>query len=444
MIKNLLPSKLTELQPALVAFPVLFIGFIMVALSFFWDLGSVKVSVFDNINEVKIVKEVGYGSAINWSLGITLFLPAAILYLLKTFRSFNAALRNMTKKKMVLKNEFSTIVSEQEILNLWFASLDRYRRWLVILVTLGLFFSLWEWYVYSAKPLFYNNIEHASEWDWSVGALLTENGTPDQATQLDRLKNSVLSFAAFCGQATIIAVAILLVFHSLIAAIFFSNLTQNNSKGLYLIPDPKSEDKRKGFEILSEYIEHMLLLVSILYAIFYMSRLQNIYLRSSSTSIIEFIKEDLLTGLIENPFDIGVSVNVLKVALEGSSTEMDYSSIMVSLAAFSIMMVAAYVVGTTVREAAKQSKQNLESLNNDNPKRSERIFDLPLEKICTSIKEMVFWPVDYIKAGQFFALIFLGVFCILFYRIGVVLIAFLLLKTFWEITKYIFGKSSEK
>lgn len=117
---------------------------------------------------------------------------------------------------------------------------------------------------------------------------------------------------------------------------------------------------------------------------------------------------------------------------------------MVSLSAFGIMLVAAYVVGATVRDAAKQSKQNLESLNEANPEKSGKIFNMSPKTINTSIKEMVYWPVNYIKAGQFFALIFLGVFCILFYRIGVVLIALLLLRIFWEVAKYIFGKSSGK
>jgi hypothetical protein len=325
-MKKFLLSKITAVQPALVAFPIFFIGFFLVAVSFFLDLGTVKVSVTD-LRNVNIIKEVGYGSAINWSLTIALFLPAAVLYLIKSFRSFSSALRNMSKRKMILKNNFTCVVSEQELLSQWHSSLDRYKQWIVVLVGIGVFFSLWEWYDYSAKPLFLNNIEFASEWDWSVGALLNDNGLPIKAQWFDRLKNSALSFAAFSCQGIIIAVVIALVFQALIAASLFSSLSQNDNKGFSLIPDPKSDDRRKGFEVLSEYIEHLLLLVGVLYTIFYMSRLQNIYLRSTFTNIIEFIQQDLLIGLIKEPFDIGTSVNVLKKAIEGSSTEMDYSSI---------------------------------------------------------------------------------------------------------------------
>lgn len=434
-------SKIIAIQPAFVAFPILFFGFILVAVSFFWDLGSVKVIVLDVETKAEIVKEVGYGSAINWTLTTCLLLPAAILYLFKSFRSFHSALCSLTMNTMLLKGDF-TPVAKEELLNNWKSILNRHRIWLFVLITIGLLFSLWEWFDYSCYPLFSNDIKLAVEWDWSVGALLNKDGLPMLNDSIPRFKNALLSFCAFLNQAIIISVVAALVYQSLIAASFFSNLNRNDSTDYYLIPDPTSDDRRKGFEHLSQYVEHLLLLVSILYTIFYTSRLQNIYLRSKATSLLEFIKNDLIIGLTSNPWDIGSATHVLKQAIQEAPVEVDYSSIMVSLAAFGIMLVAAYVIGTTLRETAKQSKQNLEVLIQNHPEECESVLGLSTKKIRKSMKDMVFWPVNYIKAGQFFGLIFLGVFCIIFYRIGVVLISLLLLRVFWEVSQYIIGRSS--
>lgn len=433
------PSSLVNLQPGLTAFAVLAVGFMAVALSFFWGVGVTSVSVVA-ADDTVIVKEAGYGAAFNWSVGLSLLLPAALLYLCKAYRSFLRVVRELAARRMVLGKDLKP-VPEEELRDWWTSVLDSRRRWLIALVVVGTMFSLWEWWDYSAHALWADCAELAEEWDWSVGSLLDDNGEPVRANVIPRVQNGVLSLIAFLGQSLMIAVVLAFVYQTIMASTFFSTIA--DPEGTYrLVPEAKSGDPRRGFNVLSDYLEHSLILVTLLYFLFYLSRIQNIYLRSDAETVLQFIRRDLLLGLVTNPLDLGATVEVVRQGLDPTKEPLDYSSIMVSLAAFGVMMAAAFMIGSTVREAARSAKRELLTLTESHPRKISEVLKLDLESIKRAMKEMVFWPVNYLRASQFFGLVILGVFCIFFYKLGVILLAFVLLRIFWEVAKYIWGKTA--
>lgn len=436
-MKKLLPSRLTEGQHGQIAFVFLAIAFIAVALSFFWGVGTTTVSMLSP-DGAEIEKEAGFGLAFNWSIGLTLLLPAAILYLCKSYRSFLRVVREVAGRQMVLTDTLET-VSPERLLNRWREILDSRHRWLLLLLVVGTLFSLWEWWDYSARPLLFNDVELAEEWDWSVGVLLSDRGEPTTAPPLARIKNASISLFAFVGQAFMIAVVLIFAYHALMVSSFFTRTAGPDGR-LKLIPDPRSRDSRRGFELMAEFIEHSLILVAILYFLFYLSRIQNIFLRSDADSVLSFIRNDLLIGLVANPWDLGATIEVVRKGLEPAEAKADYSSIMVSLAAFGVMMVAAFMVGSTVRDAARTARQELLALVDSKGERLSHVLGVGPAEIEESMNGMVFWPVNYLRAGQFFGLVVLGVFCIFFYKLGVILLAFVLVRIFWEVARYIWGR----
>lgn len=439
------PHVLCRVQPGLVAFAVMMLGFILLALSFVTGVGQVAVELIKRQGEVitqdVIGKEVGYGSALNWSLTLALVLPAALLYLCKVYQAFPMVLRNLAVKRMVVTEDLAPI-PEKELKELWQKELARYRTWLAGLIVIGLLFSLWEWYSFSARPLFLNSSAQAPELDWSVGVLFDSMGKPVQATPVARLANATLSLLAFLGQAVIIAALLTFVYKSLIVGVFVTEISR--PEGRYrLVPNPTSRDARLGFELFSEFIEGSLVCIGFFYGIFYLSRLQNIYLRSSEEGMLAFLVDRLLLGILDKPFDLGAGIEVFRKGME-IEKDLDYSSIMVSLGAFAVLMVAAFMIGSTVRDAAVRARNELQNNLQAEPERVNQLFGMTAEEIEARLNEMVFWPVRYIRAREFFGLIVLGVTCIFFYKLGLILVGMLMFRVFYDVARYILGLVNEK
>jgi hypothetical protein len=252
----------------------------------------------------------------------------------------------------------------------------------------------------------------------------------------------MISLLAFLGQSVIIAAVLTFVYKALIVGVFFTDISM--PEGRYrLVPNPKSDDKRLGFELFSEFIERSLICIGVFYGIFYLSRLQNIYLRTSEESMLGFLVDRLLLGLLNNPFDLGGETEVFRKGLSVEK-DFDFSSIMVSLGAFAVLMIAVYMIGATVRDAAVRARSELKNNLQVEPKRVERLFGLGPKEIEARLKGMVFWPVRYIRAREFFGLVILGVSCIFFYKLGLILIGLLLFRVFVDVAKYILGLVKEE
>lgn len=433
------PQALSTVPPGLVAVAAMMLGFIVLALSFVVGVGQVQVAVQTH-SGAALTKETGYGSALNWSLCLTLVLPAALLYLCKGYQAFPLALRNLVANRMIVSQELQP-TSEAEILDLWRERLERYQTWLLVLIGIGLLFTLWEWFTYSTRPLWLNDGTKALEQDWSVGVLFGADGKIVQAPALARLGNGALSLLAFLGQATILAALLTFIYKALVAGLLFTEISR--PEGRYrLLPDPRSHDARLGFECVSDFIEEALLCIGFFYGIFYLSRIQNIFLRSSEPSMMTFLVDRLLLGILKKPFDLGVVQEVFVQGMPVDVDGLDYSSIMVSLGAFAVLIIAAYMIGATVRDAAVQARGELEQGLRSRPADVKSLFGLEPEAIEKRLDQMVVWPVKYIRAREIFSMIVLGVTCIFFYKIGMILIGLVMFRVFWEVIRYLISAFS--
>jgi hypothetical protein len=429
------PGRLSEVQPALVAFGAMIFGFILLAASFMLGVGQVTVGVKDAHGAI-LAKEVGYGAAPNWSIVSCLLLPAAILYLCKAYRSFPLVLRDLSIHKMAVGAEL-TPLAPAELEQLWRQDLRRFTRPLVVFMGIGFVVSIWEWATNSLVPLAARDAGKAPELDWSLGVLFDSLGRPVHAGLWALIGNGAFSFVAFLVQGVIIAALLTFLYMALIVGTFVTDLSR--PEGAHrLVPDPGSPDDRLGFESFGSFIETSLIFVGIVYMIFYLSRVQNIYLRASDASILDFAAQRLLLGIIKNPLDLGAKVEVFTGALDHTGS-LDYSSLMVALGTFAVLAVAIFMIFSTVRDAAVRARDELSRCLAENPQPTLRLLRMTKERAEARLDRMVFWPVRYIRAREFFAIAIMGAICIVFYKLAMILFGLLVFRIFWGIAKYILG-----
>jgi hypothetical protein len=89
--------------------------------------------------------------------------------------------------------------------------------------------------------------------------------------------------------------------------------------------------------------------------------------------------------------------------------------------------------------AASQARDELRTDLRLRPAVGTEVFGLDPDVIEKRLDGMVFWPVRYIRARELLGLIVLGVTCIFFYKIGMILIGLLMFRLFWEVFHYLVG-----
>src|SRR5260370_7056924 len=91
------------------------------------------------------------------------------------------------------------------------------------------------------------------------------------------------------------------------------------------------------------------------------------------------------------------------------------------------------------RKAARTARDEARRLLQAEPEAAEHLFELARAEIGSKLDTMVFWPVRYMKARTFFAFVFMGLICIWFYKLVMILFGFLMLRIVWEFGRYILG-----
>ena len=429
------PRFLGEVQPALLAFGAMILGFLLVAASFILGIGSTTVRAAD-ANHTEVVKEVGFALAPNWSIVACLLLPAALLYLCKAYRSFPLVLRHLAVNKMAVTADLGPL-APTDLDALWRRQLKRYARPLLALIGVGFVVSLWEWATNSLLPLALRDPGKAPELDWSLGVLFDALGHPAHAGFWHLIGNGAFSFVAFLAQGIILGALLTFLYIELTVATFVTDLSR--PEGAHrLLPDLRSCDDRLGFESFGSFIETSLVFVGILYTIFYLSRIQNIYLRTSDASILDFVSQRLVAGIVKNPLDLGAKVEIFKSGMDHTDS-LDYSSLMVALGTFAVLLVAIFMIVSTVRDSAVRARDELGRCLTESPEPTLRLLGLTREQAEARLAQMVFWPVRYIRAREFFAVALMGAICIIFYKLAMILFGLLIFRIFWEIARYILG-----
>ena len=159
--------------------------------------------------------------------------------------------------------------------------------WMFMILALGL--SAWEWWQSSGAPLFTGVEPLDREWDWS--------NKFRKAGDASRIANSVFALIAFL----VLQGGLLVLVGNLVAAAaagagFVWKLSEVSSLA-HIVPNPRSTEPQKGFEVFRPFVESLLMLSVWVFVILYLSRLWNLFLDDPGSSTFwQFARDNIAQG----------------------------------------------------------------------------------------------------------------------------------------------------
>lgn len=381
-------------------------GFSLLLLSFAAQIAILQYPVSNG-------KYVGYATAPNWSFGFTILVPFAIMFFLATVQSFEQAIANLRNAGMLVKYDFAP-TTESAIAS---SIADFHTKLTYLLVGglgVGLLEGLIEWYVGSGSQLLRGNLDLASKKDWSVAALFSPPATTPMI-------DGVFGILAFLYQGIFIGVFIsFLVLLCLASAQIsrFATSTQNQGD-ILLVADLKSNDHRCGFEAFDDFFDNMLLFSAFAVSLFYLSQIQNNYLRNESTAktMWEFLRKEFLEGAAA-----ASSTDYLQIAKVVATnlfepTFINFSNISTFFGALLLLVIVMLIIVIVLRQAALDTmRRTLTALNNGRMDPGKLVPNAQKK-----IEEMQVWPLAYMQFNTLVLLIATAILSIIFYKVGAVL-----------------------
>jgi hypothetical protein len=361
-------------------------------------IGSAQITYANQ--DKNVTHNVGYANAPNWSIGFILVAPLSMYFMLSAFRSADHIPRRLREARMIV-SEDGKIINEDDVTARWTALLRGASRWAVPLFGLALIINFAEWWTNSAYPLIQRHLP--VERDWSVAALIPGNDATGHF-----LLNGAVSFAAFGLQAfyTIALVTFLLFVYA------FSELIRelaDRDVHPVLVLSVGTTDTRRGFQIFEGVVENILLASAFGFIIFYLSRIWNLYLPSSSKSVWDYSLPDLVAGMkkkdlssvIDRMVDIGGGLN--------------YSGLMVILGALILFSLSVAVPLLLLRKAALEAKQTTIDLIN---RGSTEFLTTNVQSALDESRHLTVWPLGYPKANQLLLLAVIACLSMFLFRVG--------------------------
>jgi hypothetical protein len=406
-----LVSRFRSLSPHGALLGGIVAGVVLVLLSFLANAASV---VRDHEG---ITRQVGYAAAPNWGLTFTLAFPLFLYFVLSAMRSTERAFPDL--ERMLVDDDGVPVPDADDALRRRYRKLlGRTDRISLALAATALGGSLIEWYVYSFRPLFLGGAVPEGEVDWSVAAAAGSMG--------ERVLNATFSFLAFTAQGLYIGVIVAFLVFVYVFADLVRQLADSSTPPM-LVPDVNSTDPRRGFQRLGRVVEELLVACSCAFLVFWLSRLQNLYLASKTTaaSLWEFFREDVSVAVTE------MDVTAFGRALVDTGG-IEFSTVMVSIGAFALLIASIAIPLHTLRRAAVDAKMTALNLASARPRTfAKHLTDAELK---ASIDGMAVWPMSYPQLNHLLFWVAFAVLSLIFYRIGT---AFVLL-WMWRIVQKAF------
>jgi hypothetical protein len=378
-------------------------------------------------------KQVGFGLALNWSVGLTVLFPLFIYCVCETANSGRWAIEQMYERRMIVTLKLTRPPKKQ------IDSLIR-RRTVTLAVATGvvalltLAFVPFEYGVVVGK--YYSSPEQVTmfpltdqerEADWSIAAPICQQvqattGTCERVSGAFALNGmfsaAVHSYLVFFGAVT--AIGFMLAFGIYIRFFFSAELRDT---GIQIVPDPGSNDRRRGFEILEPFFVYAVAGCFVLFAMGYLVTLQNVYLRTQAGSILQ-----LVVPLLPDANDLSLAgiLGALQTALSEQLTVVNGNSVAVTILGllfFLIMVTAsATALGSTARRGRDLVKEMLEGSDEDRKKLDYVLNGTPVATANTAMIEIDFWPMRWPRLNAILAWMVLALLSLAFVTVGFYLI----------------------
>ena len=332
------------------------VGAAALLLSLYLEVGFLRSEYTSLLDEFE--KDVGYLHAPNWGINYLLILPLLAYYVGLTFASASELRRRFRAKGMLIEPKTSEPVGDstfRAVTRKWLLTRRASARWFVLVAILLLFPNYGEFAEYSLSPLLRGAA--IPEVDWSVAAL-------DRPDIIGRGANVAFSFLVFTLQYVSSVLVVWFLGHVVAVSRFVRSLARERDaqkRAFLLVPDGQSSDRRKGFEVLSDFALNALLVLLLCFCALVLSRLWNVYLRSDSPTFLAFAQRDLM-------FDLGVWRSfgddreawgrIIDPEAARKYLDLDYSKVVVSLAGIVVVAAVVFVALFNLRFAAVRAREN--------------------------------------------------------------------------------------
>ena len=343
-------------------------------------------------------REVGFLAAPNWTITAVAIWPALFFALRSILDSADRTMADIDSSPMTwLAHDQPGSVA---------ATWEANKRMLQAVTALGLLcalgWSLIEWWTNSVRPLFWH--ARVGDLDWS--------SLPATSACLQTL----FALLAFLYQ----GVAVGLMFAFAAATVLIARTVGLHGTGEAkppLLVDIESNDpsKRVGFERFMVLIDPMILFVGLAFANFFLTRLQNAYLRApasgANANLWDFLRQDLSINPRED----------LSPLFNSSLT--DFSSVAVSIGAVIALFQCFFFFNATLRRVAMQARNRSDhELVRGEPARRAEETGLDRAAVRERLQSANVWPLGYSDLLPTLSFLAISLTTIIFYRIGVYLV----------------------
>jgi len=415
--------SLSRLPPPLTLFALTLLGMFVNGASLLIGVGNFGYPL--TLDGKTFAKEVGFLSALNWSLGSVLVIPALFAFGLHTYRQLPRIFGQLAKRHMVVDAELKPVDAAQ-IYEQWRGSARVISVVSACALAVAIGYGLWEYYYVIGQhylrggfPADVKLTDAYQERDWSVAALL---GAPE-SQGISKAANGVFALIVYVLYAGLAPGFVLMIYVYLIGVAMFVYALAHREQGLRLIPDLSGGDaiydRRAGLQAFEPLVQNALFVTLLSFLLLFLTHLQNVYLRVPVSSLAEFAFPNLsgtelgLLGVVEA---IAGAITA-RAGLANLNSAFSYG-----FGSFLFVIVLA-ILAVTLRMAAQRSRARLaEHIGDENAPLPAWLAPLGREKCLARLDGMSMWPARWPRVNQLVLATIVAAVCLVFYKLGLIVV----------------------
>ena len=379
-----------------------------------------------------LAKQVGFGLALNWSVGLCFLFPFFAYCICETVNGGLSAIDQMVARKMIVSETWHTpsvafmerlvrkrttslivVVAGAAMLATAFVALAYYR-------VVGRFYGA------EAFPVF-NFTDPQNEADWSIAAPICAytQEVSEQCRIILQYRDlngwfAGLAYGYLVYFGAISAVSFMVAFGLYVRFVFASDIRKAK---LRVVPDLASADSRRGFEVLEDFFFYAIAGCFALFAMGYLVTLQNVYLRQAAPNLAEFFAPLLPTKIALDLAQVVavVQAGVKLIVVNGDSVGVSILGLMFF---FIISISAASALGRAAKRGAERIQRELDAPE-VHPDFADYLASLKQtrESAQKALKDIRYWPLEWPTVNATIGALVLGILALLFVNFGVLLVA---------------------
>jgi hypothetical protein len=358
-------------------------------------------------------KKVGYFNEINWSWNFILCIPIALYFCAAALSCIRQVIRDLADANMII-DESGRAAPEADLLSDWHRTVCSWVRLVIILAAAGLIASWLEWTRVCVMPLY--STASAGEPllpGWNIAPIGSAGAT--------RIGTATFGFFAYTAQGVVAGAFLAFVVSVLAFSAWIYRYTTDES-GEELVPDLTTDDTRRGFENFGPFVENLLFASVSFFFVFFMTRLDQLFVTSTSGDIGSFISGDVAKGFFD-----GVKTLFTKgdATLFATGDKLLYSTAMVFAGLCVTIAIAFIVPAVILRQAASASRSRLDHVIDRHPEVLNRL-QLTKDEAHKRLASMTFWPLKYPAPLQLTLITALAFGCFVFYKLTLALVGVML------------------